>query len=93
MLPVLTVRTGAKQFHDRGTVFAGPMKVKVALAGQLVSGIEMVTCAVWPGVRLPLCELRVIPLAPLLVALQFRLLRFFASLFNVAVQLQPWPVL
>ena len=89
---MLAVRTGDEQLHDKGTVFAGPVKVKVALAGQPVSGIEMVTCAVLPGDRVPLCGLRVIPLTPLPDALQFRSLRFFASLVNVATQLQPWLV-
>ncbi len=89
--PVSAVSTGAEQAQSRGIVFAGPLKVNVALAGQLVSAIEMVTWAVWPGERVPLCELRVIPLLPLLDAVQLRSLLLLLSLTSVATQLQPWP--
>jgi len=68
------------------------VKVKVALAGQLVSGIEMVICDIWPGERVPLCELRVMPLIPLLDTVQLRSLLLFLSLITVAAQLQPLPV-
>ena len=33
-----------KQLHGAETVFAGPMKKKVALAGQFVGGIRITTC-------------------------------------------------
>ena len=70
----LTLRVGAAQLHAIGTEFAGPWNVKVALAGQTLFGIEIVTRAVWPGVSVPLEGLKETPLMPLLVALQERLL-------------------
>ena len=57
-----TVKVGAAQFHLTGTIFAGLVKVKVMLFGQVRSGTEMITCAVLPGGRIPLAGLKVIPL-------------------------------
>ena len=37
---------GGVQLHGTLTIFAGPLKAKVALAEQVVSGTEMVTFAV-----------------------------------------------
>lgn len=39
-----------------------PEKVRVALAGQAMSNIAIVTCPVWPGARVPLDGLKLIPL-------------------------------
>jgi len=43
ILDGLTFRVGAAQLHAIGTAFAGPWNVKVALAGQTLFGIEIVT--------------------------------------------------
>lgn len=48
----LTDKVGFEQLHGTGTVLAGPVKVKVALAGHLVLGIVMNTCIILPGGRL-----------------------------------------
>ena len=85
----LTFRVGAAQLHATGTAFAGPWKVKVALAGQTQFGIEIVTRADWPGCSEPLEGLKETPVMPLLVAVQERLLRAFEKLFNVALHDQP----
>ena len=79
---------GATQLHGTLTGFSSsaPEKVKVALAGQPVSGIEMVTCAVWPGVSGPPDGLKVMPFTPLPDAFQFTV---FVALLKVARQLQP----
>lgn len=61
------------QFHATGTLFAGPTKLKVAVAGQVVFvGIETVTCTVCSGISVPLDGLKVIPFIPLLDAFQLR---------------------
>lgn len=38
-----------------------PEKVRVAFAGQAMSNIAIVTGSVWPGVRVPLDGLKLIP--------------------------------
>ena len=54
ILDGLTFKVGAAQLHAIGTAFADPLNVKVALAGQTLFGIEIVTRAVWPGGSVPL---------------------------------------
>ena len=54
-------------------VLPGPVKVKVALAGQLVFGTEIVTWADWPGKSLPFDGLKVMPGIPLADAFQLRM--------------------
>jgi hypothetical protein len=51
---------------------AGPVKVKVALVGQVVFGTEIVTCTGCPEDSVPLAGLKVMPFIPLLDALQFK---------------------
>ena len=43
MLVVLTFRVGAAQLHAIGREFAGPWNVNVAVTGQTVFGIDIVT--------------------------------------------------
>ena len=54
-------------------VLPGPVKVKAALAGQLVFGTEIVTETDWPGNSLPFDGLKVMPGIPLADAFQFRM--------------------
>jgi hypothetical protein len=54
-------------------VLPGPVKVRVALAWQLVFGREIVTGTDWPGNSLPCDGLKVMPFIPLPDALQFRM--------------------
>ena len=90
MVVVLTFKVGAAQLHAIGRAFAGPWNVNVAVAGQTVFGIEILTGTFcWPGVRTPLGGLNETPLTPLLVAVQERLLCALEKLLNVAVQVQP----
>ena len=86
---------GATQLHGTLTEFSpsAPEKVKVALAGQAVSGIETVTCVVWPGESCPPGGLKVITFIPLPDVFQFTVFVLFWLLSTVARQLQPRPAL
>src|SRR5436305_6931941 len=84
ILDGLTFKVGAAQLHAIGTAFADPLNVKVALAGQTLFGIEIVTSAVWPGGSVPRRGIQETQVMPLLVAVQERLLRAFEKLVNVA---------
>ncbi len=68
----LRVSDGAGQLHFTSTEFAGPLKVIVALAGQVVSGTKMLTEVDWLAGSVPFGGLMVIPLIPLDVADQLR---------------------
>ena len=70
--PELPVSSGATQFQGTATELAWSEKVKVALAGQTVFGIAIVSDTIWPWDSVPLGRLKVIPLIPLLDAVQFR---------------------
>ena len=70
----LTVRSpDDPQCHGTPMVLPGPVKVKAALAGQLVFGREIVTWTDWPGNSLPRDGLKVMPFIPLPDALQFKM--------------------
>src|ERR1700730_8372372 len=51
----LTTRTGVTggQCHCTLILLSGPVKVRLALAGQTVSGIKAFTFANWPGSKVP----------------------------------------
>lgn len=86
---LLTDRVGAAQLQGIRTWFTGPLKVKLALAGHVVFGIEIVTVTGWPGNNVAPGGLNVTPLTPVLDAVQFRLLWALAEVLSVAVQVQP----
>ncbi len=48
----VTIRVGGEQLHGTCTALAGPVKIKVALAGHVVFGIVMNTCVVLPEDKL-----------------------------------------
>jgi hypothetical protein len=87
----VSIGGGGVQLHGILTIFTGPAKVNVALAGQGVSGITMFTCDCWPGVRVPFAGKKAIPFIPLLDAVQSRLLWAFGALLRVSTHIQPWP--
>ena len=51
-LTTKTVFTGG-HCHCTGILLRGPVKMRVALAGQAVSGIKAFTAAEWPGSKVP----------------------------------------
>jgi hypothetical protein len=83
----LTVNFGALHFQGILTILAGPVKVNMALAGQLV-GTVIVTDVDWPGDNTPFCGKNVMPLTPLLEVDQLRLPWAFALLLTFAMQVQ-----
>lgn len=69
----MTVIVGAAQLQFNGILLAPPDTVIVALAGQTISGTATVAVIDWPGVSEPLDGVMVMPLTPLLDALQGQL--------------------
>jgi len=84
----VTDKVGDAQLQVTWTVFAGPAKARSICAGQTVCAeTKIVTVAVGlVGERVPFCELK---LAPLLDAVQSRLLWLLASVLSDTEQVQP----
>ena len=72
-LTVNVIGEVAEQLQDIGAVLPDPLKEKVALAGQFCWGTLTVTWITCPGFNVPLDGLKLMPLIPVLVALQLRL--------------------
>ena len=71
----LTANCGGLHFQGILTIFAGPVKVNVALVivvWQVVFGTVIVTEADWPGDNTPFAGENVMPFTPLLDADQLR---------------------
>jgi hypothetical protein len=82
----LTATVGGLQLQGILTVFAGPVKLNVALAGQFV-GTVILTVVDWPGDNTPFCGENVMPLTPLADPDQLKPPWALVSLLTVAVQL------
>jgi hypothetical protein len=61
----LTVKVGFEQLHGTETLLAGPVKVRVALAGHIVFGTFISTCIDLPDDKLWLGAWKAIPSIPL----------------------------
>ena len=85
----VAVRLGGAQLQSTLAALPGPVKVKSAWAGQAMFGIVMLTCAVWPGDRVPLACENVTPLTPLLDAVQFRFAWALWLLLSDTTHVQP----
>src|SRR5215470_11513508 len=85
----VAVRLGGAQLQSTLVALPGPVKVKSAWAGQAVFGIETLTCAVWPGDRVPLACENVTPLTPPLDADQFRFAWALLLLLSDTTHVQP----
>ena len=83
----VTVSVGLPQLQGTWTVLAGPLKVKVKLAGQTILGTEIVTEALPPAGRTPLAGVKTIP--DVLEADHARFLARVSPRLRVAVQVQP----
>lgn len=83
----VTVSVGLPQLQGTWTVLAGPLKLKVKLAGHTLFGTEIVTEAFPPVGRTPLAGVKIIP--GLLEADHARFLARASPRLRVAVQLQP----
>ena len=71
---LLTFKLTGEQLHETVTVFDPcAAKLKLALAGQVVGGTVIVTCAICPEARVPLDGEKLIPCIPLPDADQFKL--------------------
>ena len=67
----LAFRIAGVQFHGTSMVFRGPIRTKMALAGQVLPGTKMVTDTLPLGGRVPFGGVKVIPAVPLLEVDQF----------------------
>ena len=77
------------QLHGAEIVFAGPIKLKVALAGHVVGGTVTTTSLIPFGGKLPDGGLKVIPLIPLPNVDQFRSLLLLPLVSKVS-HCHPW---
>ena len=80
---------GARQLQGAGIVFAGPIKLKVALAGHFIEGTSTTTDVIPFGGKLPDGGLKVIPLMPLPDVDQFRPL-LLLWLVSKVLHSHPW---
>jgi hypothetical protein len=87
-LDEFAVSLGGVQLHGTVVVLVGPLKLKTALAGQLVCGTVIFTCIVCPDSSNPFVGKNVMPDTPLLDADQYKVLCAL-RLLNVAGHIQP----
>jgi len=79
------------QDQDTFTVLAGPLKVSVAVAPQLLNGTIICTVILWLGGRVPPAGVNVMPLMPLLLADQGKL-TIVDVFVTITVQTQLFPL-
>jgi hypothetical protein len=89
----LAVKVGCvPQPHGTGTAFSpATAKVRIALAGQVVLGTAIVTCAGWAGEMVPLDGVKVMPFMPVLALDQASSPSAPLASLSVSVHVQPAP--